>query len=66
MKARFNGKEIDVIEVSGPELYGIADGLLWGVGVEEGEFPDKGTAASPLTVDWQNRKNKETPCIKRR
>lgn len=43
MKARFNGEEIDVIEVSGPELYGIADGLLWGVGVEVGEFPDKGT-----------------------
>ena len=43
MKARFNGKEVDVMEASGPEVYGVVDGLLWGLGVEAGEFPAKGT-----------------------
>ena len=42
MKVRFNGKEVDVLEASGPEVYGVADGLLWGLGVEEREFPSKG------------------------
>ena len=43
MKARFSGKEVDVLDASGPEVYGVADGLLWGLGVEEREFPAKGT-----------------------
>ncbi len=42
MKCKFNGREVDVLWLSGPEIYGVVDGLLEAVGVEEGEFPDAG------------------------
>ncbi len=42
MKCKFNGRQVDVLWLSGPEVYGVVDGLLEAVGVEEGEFPDAG------------------------
>ena len=43
MKAKLNGKEVNVIKLSGPEVYGVADELLCGFATEDSELPAKGT-----------------------
>ncbi len=52
MKAKLNGREVNVLEALGPEVYGVADGILAGLEVKDGEFPEKGTAYLLQSEDY--------------
>lgn len=52
MKAKMNAKEVDVLTLAPHEAYGVAAGLLEGVGVDEGEFPERGIVYLLQTSDY--------------